>query len=330
MRMTRMVMAGLVLAVLVSGGFSAPSWSAEVYPAKPIDIIVPFPPGGGADIAARLYSAYLTKKWNVPINVVNKAGGGGVVGMHEALQAKPDGYTMVCISHTLTIMGAFAKSLKLPFRWDNQTFINRVTVDPAFYAVRPDAPWRSLQELTEFIRKNPKVVKLGASGRSGIGYLAGVQLLFQNGIPIDSVNHVSFTGSAPILTAVAGSHVDLGVFVLSEMFTMYEARKIRALAVVWDKRLPMTPDIPTVTEAGYPKLDGLGWHGMAGPAGLPEAVVTKWSRSLEEASKDPGFLKMATDALKIVSFLGPREFRQFLDNEYKRRAELAEAVEGKR
>ncbi len=329
MRMQRVLSAAVVLAVITVGAFWSPSWSAEGYPSKAIDIIVPFAPGGGADVAGRLYASYLSKKWNVPINVINKAGGGGIIGMNEALQARPDGYTMLCTSHTLTIMGAFAKSLKLPFKWDNQSFISRVTVDPAFYVVRPDAPWKGLPELTDFVRKNPKVVKLGASGKTGIGYLAGVQLLFQDKIPIDSVNYVSFTGNAPVVAALAGSHVDLGALILSDMFTMSEAKKLRALAVVWDKRLPMTPDVPTVTEAGYPKLDGLGWHGMAGPTGLPEEVVTKWSKSLEEASKDPAFLKMATNVLKIVSFLGPKEFRQFLDNEYKRRAELAEAVEGK-
>jgi tripartite-type tricarboxylate transporter receptor subunit TctC len=326
--MKRILVMGIAVAAAVAGMVGNFSWAGETYPSKPIDLIVPFPPGGGADVAARLYSNYLSKKWNVPINVVNKAGGGGIVGTYEVLKARPDGYTMLCTSHVITIMGAFAKSLQLPFRWDDQTFVSRLTVDPAYYIVRPDAPWKRLSELVEFIRKNPKAVKLGASGRTGIGYLAGVQLLVQEKLPIDSVNHVSFTGSAPIVAALAGSHIDLGSLLLSEMFTMYEAKKLRALAVVWDKRLPMTPDIPTVAEAGYPGLDGLGWHGVAGPAGLPQDVVRKWSTSMEDAAKDPAFTKMATDALKIVSYLGPKEFRQFLDNEYKRRAELAGAVGG--
>jgi tripartite-type tricarboxylate transporter receptor subunit TctC len=319
----------LALAIVVIGAMPGLSRAADSYPAKPVDLIVPFPPGGGADVAARLYATYLTKKWNVSVNVVNKAGGGGIVGVHEALQARPDGYTMLCVSHTLTIMGAFAKSLKLPFRWDDQTFISRVTVDPAFYVVRPDAPWKSLQELADFVRKNPKAIKLGASGRTGIGYLAGVQFLTQNNIPLDAVNYVSFTGNAPVVAALAGSHIDLGSLLLSEMFSMYEAKKLRALAVVWDKRLPMTPDVPTAAEAGYPKLDGLGWHGVSGPAGLPEEVVTKWSRALEEAAKDPAFVKMASDALKIMGYQGPKEFRDFLNEEHKRRTELAQTVEGK-
>ncbi len=328
MKMARMFIAALLVTVTVVPPV-APAWASEAYPSKPIDLIVPFPPGGGADVAGRLFATYLSKKWNVPINVVNKAGGGGVVGTYEALQTRPDGYTMLVTSHVVTIMGAFAKSLKLPFRWDNHTFISRVTVDPAFYVVKPDAPWKSLRELVEFIRANPKAVKLGASGRTGIGYLAGTQLLVQERIPLASVNYVSFTGNAPVLAAVAGSHIDLAVLLVSEMFAMYEAKKIRPLAVVWEKRLPMTPDVPTVAEAGYPKLDGLGWHGIAGPPGLPDEVVTRWSRALEEAAKDPAFHKMAASALKIVAHLGPKEFREFLDNEYKRRAELAQASEGK-
>lgn len=324
--MSRILIAVAVLAVFAAMAPLSPSWSAQGYPSMPIDIIVPFPPGGGADIAARLYSAYLTKKWNVPINVVNKGGAGGIIGTHEALLARPDGYTMLCISHTLTVTGAFAKSLKLPFRWDDQTFISRVTVDPAVYIVRPDAPWKSLKELADFIRKNPKVVKVGGSGKTGIGYLAVMQFLVQNGIPIDSINYVGFTGGPKIIAAVAGSHIDFNASPLSEIFTMYEAKKLRALSIVWDKRLTVTPDVPTVAEAGYPKLDALGWHGMAGPAGLPEEVVTKWAKALEGMSKDPAFIKMAQAAMKFPGFLGPKEFREFLQNEYKQRVVLAELM----
>lgn len=324
-------MRNLLLILCLAAGLGVPAQDslAAAYPSKPIDIIVPYAPGGGTDIAARLMAGYLSKKWNVPVQVINKTGGGGILGTLEAISARPDGYTMLCTAHNITIMGAFAKSLKLPFKWDNQTFISRITVDPAYYVVRPDAPWKSLRELTEYVRNNPKVVKLGASGRTGIGYLAGVQLLLENNIPVDAMNFVSFTGNAPTIAALAGSHIDVAGPQLSEMFAMYEAKKLRALAVVWDKRLAMTPDVPTVAEAGYPTLDSLGWHGISGPSGLPEDVVSTWAKALEEASRDPQFSKMAAGALKIPGYLGPKEFRQFVSTEYKRRAKLAEAVEAK-
>ncbi len=117
--------------------------ASSVYPNKAIEIILPFNPGGGADVAARLFATYLSKKWKVSVNVINKTGGGGIVGTREVMVAPPDGYTMLGEGHaTSTLLDAFQANL--PFKWDERTFICRVTLDPLIYLVRPDAPWNNL------------------------------------------------------------------------------------------------------------------------------------------------------------------------------------------
>jgi tripartite-type tricarboxylate transporter receptor subunit TctC len=289
--------------------------AASDYPNKAIQIIMPFNPGGGADVAARLFATYLSKKWKVPVNVLNKAGGAGIIGTRDVMEAAPDGYTMLGEGHaSSSLLAAFEENL--PFQLENRTFICRVTLDPLIYLVRPDAPWKSLKELADFTLKSPKVLRWGNGGLGGVSAAAGIQFFMLNKIPIANVNRVVFQGEAPVIAALAGSHIDFAGQQTSASMGMVLGKKIRPLAVVSEKRFASLPDVPTVGEVGYPQLDVTGWHGISGPPGLPEAISTKWAKALEEASTDPAFLDMANKAYKVVSYLGPKDFREFVMKEY--------------
>jgi tripartite-type tricarboxylate transporter receptor subunit TctC len=314
------------LICLVSLVFCHQSFGAAPYPTKAIDIIVPYSPGGGTDNMARVIATYLSKIWGVPINVVNKPGGGGIPGTREALIAKPDGYTMLCEGHaTSSFLAAFQADL--PFDWKNRTFICRTEIDPVVFVVRPDASWKNLKEVVEFSKKNPNSLRFGSTGGGGISYAACGQFLVAADIPLASVNMVFFPAGSAVVTALAGSHVDFGAQQMSEVVSMIQGKKIRPLAFIYNKRSPLLPEVPTVTEEGYPQIDAFGWHGIAGPPGLPEDIADKWMKGLEKASSDPVYIDMVGKVYKIVSFLGGKKFKEWvLQDDYPKYLKMAEKL----
>lgn len=313
-----------LLSVLSFFIFPTPAQPAG-YPNRPVEMVVAFGPGGAADVAARLTSGYLSKKWGVPINVINMPGASGIIGTRHVLNCKPDGYTLMMDNHAVSAMLA-ATQMDLPFKWDNRTMIARVTVDPVFFTVKSDSPWKSLKELAEHIRNHPKVLRWGAAGITAVGAFATPEFLDVNKLSIDSVNRVVFKSGAEVITALAGGHIDFASQQYSESAGLLLAKKIRGLAVVHTERLPRLPDIPSAREVGYPELSVYGWQGLSGPPGLPQEVVEKWSKAIEEASKDPAFLEQAEKIYKIVAYLNPKEFWDFMQAEYKRYLPMAERL----
>ncbi len=256
------------------------------------------------------------------MNVINKPGAGGVIGTREALIARPDGYTLLGDGHaSSSAMAAF--STQLPFDWQKRTWLVRATTDPVIFQVRMGAPYKTLKELAEFIKKNPKQIRWGTTGVSGVGSPAGIQFFQANDIALSNVNQVMFQGDAQIVTALAGGHIDFTAAIISPSWGMIEAKKNRPIAVTAEKRFSLLPDVPTAAEAGYPMLDVHGWHGISGPPGLPKNVVDFWATELGKACKDPEFLKMAENLKKEVSYLGPTQFEDFVKREYGKYAAMA-------
>lgn len=322
------VILGIVLicfvCVFVSGLAGA---QQKGYPNKPIDLVVPYNPGGGTDVTARILSMYLSKTWRVAVNVVNKPGGRGIPGCYAAISAKPDGYTMLCEGHaTSSIMDAFSAE-KLPFDWRKRTWICRQTVDVVFYLTRPDSPFTSLKGMEKYIKENPKELRWG---ESGIGLASGAQFFYETKIPLDMVKHVTFTGGAMTTASLAGSHIDFAAQQLSEIKGFVDAKKVRALAVIWPERVPQLPQVPTVVEEGFPTIDAKGWHGISGPPGLPKEIVDKWVVTLREAAESEMFKKYADAVYKVIAFLGPKEFREYVDAEHKKYLELAKMLKIKK
>jgi tripartite-type tricarboxylate transporter receptor subunit TctC len=299
-----------------------PRLAQSAYPTKPVEMIIGFGPGGAADVTARLVAGYVSKKWGQPINVINMPGASGIIGTRHVLSAKPDGYTLMMDNHAVSAMLA-ASQMDLPFKWENRTTISRVTVDPVFYTVKQDSPWKNLKEVAEHIRKNPKVVRWGIAGVTAVGAFAMPQFLEVNNLPFDSLNKVVFKSGAEVITALAGGHIDFAAQQYSESSALILGKKIRGLAVVNPERLPGTPDVPTAKEVGYAGLNVYGWQGVSGPANLPKDVVEKWDKTLLEASKDPAFLEQAAKIYKVIAYLGPKEFWEFMQDEYKRYLPLA-------
>lgn len=298
-----------------------PGHTAE-YPIKPVTLLVAFPPGGGADISGRLVGAYLTKKWGQSVNVVNVPGGGSVPGTQQALESKPDGYTLLVDVH---VTGAMMPAVyeNLPFDWRKRTPIARITVDAPFYLVNPKSPYKTLADLAKAVKENPPKFSWGGTGPAGLSTFVLGQFFDTIGVDISDTKMVALQGSAPALTSLAGGHIDIAAGLRSESNPLLSAGKIRALAVVNDQRLKEWPEIPTVAEAGYPNLDVVAWQGITGPAGLPKEVVDKWVAAIQQAIKDPEFLAQAEKVKKTVAYLGPEDFKELMLKEYKKYQDLA-------
>ena len=309
----------LVLVVALASG---PAAAQSAYPTRPVEIIVAFAPGGGADVAARLIAGYAAKKWGQAVNVVNMPGASGITGTLRALSARPDGYTLLLEPHATASM-LFAVERDVPFKMDGKTPIALITLDPVIYTVKEDSPWKTLADVAAAARRDPKSFRYGIAGVAAVAAFSVSQFLYGAGVPIAETNRVVFTGGAPAITALAGGHVDFAGQQWSESAPLIHGKKVRGLAVVHPTRLPGLPDVPTAREAGFPDLDVVGWQGLAGPPRLPAPIVAKWAALIEEAAGDPEFLEQAARVSKVIVYKGPEAFWQFQQEELKKYVPLA-------
>jgi tripartite-type tricarboxylate transporter receptor subunit TctC len=273
-------------------------------------------------VAARLIAGYAAKKWGQPVNVVNMPGASGITGALNALGARPDGYKLLLDVHAVSSM-LFAVQSDVPFKMEEKTPIALVTLDPVVYTVKYDSPWKSLQDVAAAAKSDPKTFRYGIAGIGAVASFSVAQFLYSAGVPLAETNRVAFTGGAPVVTALAGGHVDFAGQQWSESAGLIQGRKIRGLAVVHSTRLPGLPEIPTAKEAGFPDLDVVGWQGLSGPPKLPAHIVAKWTTLLDEASRDPAFLEQAEKVSKVIAYKGPQAFWQFQEEELRKYLPLA-------
>ena len=247
----------LLILFLGWAAVAAPAASAQSYPAKGIQLIVAFPPGGSTDLTGRAIGNYLSRKWGQTISVVNKPGAGGTTGTMAALRSKNDGYTLLMnVISTGTLNPAIES--KLPYKWDEPMFIARTNISPLVFVVKTDSPWRNLKELMEAVKKDPTQFKYGTSGLGGPSTFSIAQLLEAAGVDPNQVARVVLQGGAPTVTAVAGGHVDFAAQNLVEVISLVQAKKVRGLAVTTRQRTQQLPDVPTGGEAGFEAFNLVG------------------------------------------------------------------------
>ena len=295
-----------------------------VFPKRAVDVVVPISAGGAGDTWVRTIMPYVSKKWGVPINVVNKPGGSGVIGTVAVLSSAADGYTVAYDGHIIPAVTAVQADC--PFKWDDPTPIAKIASAPLAFAVPVDSPWRTLKEALEDIRKNPEVIKAGVGGVSMPAVFALAKLFDSVGIDFKRMNRVIFDGSAPTMAALAGKHVMLSSQPLIDAIAMLKGGKIRVLAISSSKRSPNLPDIPTGKEQGFPAYDRQTFGGIAGPANLPPAIVKVWADGLKEALQDRSIVEKLEARETIIDFLGPEEHKKFLETQYKENLAIAERL----
>lgn len=289
---------------------------AQEYPAKPIELVVPFVPGGGTDIVARIVADYAGKKWGQPILVVNKPGGGGVLGARFALkEAKPDGYTVLVDIHTTSSMliGAWKTP---PLTLADRKYAGRMVVDPMVFAVKADAPWKDLKEFTAWVKAQPDHLIWSTVGPAGPSRYTAYDWFGQAGVDPTRTRMVITEGAGDSMTKLAGGHVTLAIHSVAEARAMLEAGKIKALAVLAQKRSQYLPNVPTTEELGVMKgVNVRWWAGIAFSAATPDAIVKKWESMVAEMVKDPAFLAKTDQVRQSVDYLNAAETRAFVERE---------------
>jgi tripartite-type tricarboxylate transporter receptor subunit TctC len=314
----------IVTVALVSALIAAPALAQEAYPARPITLIVPFPPGGIADLTARPLAAALERVLRQPVVVNNKAGAAGAVGMQSAAIAKPDGYTLlVALVSISTIPEVDALFARTPaYTRDQFVGIARLNADPPVLVANAERPWKTLKELLDAARAQPGEVTYASSGPYGASHVPMEMLLHAAGV---KMRHLVTTGGAPATTAVLGGHAHIWPSPPALALPHIGAGKLRPLASFGATRLASLPDVPTLKELGY-DIEYYLWSAMFAPRGVPPAVVTTLRDAVRRAVQDPEFKTAAKKVQTPIAYQDADEFRAFWDADARKLAAIIKQI----
>ena len=277
------LLAWVALSLQTAHAQSAPL-ASSTYPEKPIRLVVPFPPGGGADNLARTIVPKAAQILGQSIFVDNKPGAGGNVGSELVARALPDGYTLLYGTNGThgTNQALYSKTGFDPFK--DFAPVSRLTTIPAMLVVNPSVGVNTVKELIAYIKSNPGRVSFASAGNGTTSHMAGMQ--FKNMASLDIV-HVPYKGGGPALMGVVGGEVQMTIDLMANVYAQVKALKLKGLAVTTINRVPMAPDTPTLDESGVSGFDMAATDGLYAPAGTPAAIVDKLNKAFRQALLDP-------------------------------------------
>jgi tripartite-type tricarboxylate transporter receptor subunit TctC len=297
----------LVACALLSGSAQA----QDVYPSKPLRLILPFPPGGGTDILGRLLAERLAANLGQPVVTENRGGAGGNVGAEAAARAAPDGYSLVLVAPSLAISPTLYSKLNYDPVKDFAP-IALVASVPNVMITHPSVPANNLQEFIALARSKPGGMNFGSGGSGTSNHLAGELLNLTAGIKLV---HVPYKGVNLAMNGVLAGEVHLAFIGIPVPAPHIKAGRLRALAVLARERSPILPDVPTAEEAGLGNFDVTTWYGILAPAGTPRPVINRLNAELVKIMRNPEVTErlalMATDPLTST----PEEFGAYLQAE---------------
>jgi tripartite-type tricarboxylate transporter receptor subunit TctC len=303
---------------LLSLFFILPDAPATEYPTKTIQIINPFPPGATTDIVARILTDKLYSLLGQQVVVVNKAGGGGAIGIKAAKDAAADGYTLLIAPPPLVQIPLARKDIG--FTYKDFAPINLAAKFYFVMVVKQDAPWKSLEGIIAEAKSNPGKLTWATAG-AGTSHHFSLEL-FKMATAAE-LTHVPMGGEAPMATAILGGHVSTCFMTLGTATPHLQAGTFRGLAVTSPNRLKEFLDVPTTAEKGYPTLNPRAWAVFLAPAKTPQAVVKKLGEAFREALRDREVAGKIEKAGLTVENLGPEEAANFLSEEHKKWSEVA-------
>ncbi len=318
----------LLLAVMLAAISSATAFAqapaaggGQAFPTRPIIIVVPFPPGGIADITARPLALPMAKFLGQNVIIENRAGAGGAVGHAYVARAKPDGYTlMMALSSVVIIPEAEKISGRQPsYTMSQFAPIALVSADPTVLLVRTDAPWKTVGDLIEDARRNPGKISYSTSGLYGTTHTAQEMLWQAGGVKL---LHVPYAGGGPSMLALLAGQVDLTAQAPGVASPHVKGGKVRMLGGWGAQRIKVMPDLPTMKEQGF-DVEFYIWAGLFAPAGTPPDVLAKLRSAVRDAVQDTGFRTAMTGMNTPINHLDGADFESFLEKDSKR---LAEAV----
>ena len=294
------------MAMAVAGRTSAQQW-----PGRPLKIIVTFPPGGASDAAARVIAGPLGEKLGQTVVVDNKPGGGTTIGANAVLAAKDD--------HTLMLSNSAPLSIA-PYLFDKppydplKDFVHVAYIGSVAnaFVVRPAVPAKTMPELIQWIKGQGKVVPFGSGGQGSIGHIIGEMFKAELGL---SMEHIGYRGAAPMFQDMMAGQLDFAVVTLTEVLPLAKDGKLRMIALTSTQKAPSAPDVPLVTELGYPKLVAENFVGISAPAGMPADAQTRLHKAASEVLADPKIVERLGDLGFVTKPMSPAEFTAFVANQ---------------
>jgi tripartite-type tricarboxylate transporter receptor subunit TctC len=306
----------------LAAGAAVAAEPASEFPSRPVRIVVPFPPGSGTDILARIISQQMSIDWKQPVVVDNRAGASTIIGTDIVAKSPPDGYTMVMASNNHAINQALFG--KLPFDpITDFAAVGQVAVLPFLLVVNPAFPANNLKELLELVRSKPGRLSYASTGNGTPPHVAGETLKQMAGL---DMLHVPYKGSAEAVTAVMSGTVPLMFANTMSVLPQVRAGKLRAIAVGSPRRIPAMPDLPTVAESGLTGFDVSLWAGLLAPAGTPKDIIAKINAEINHVLALPEVKKnFALQGAEIASGT-PEQFSKFVAEEVDRLGKVAKAA----
>ncbi|HET9576496.1 MAG TPA: tripartite tricarboxylate transporter substrate binding protein [Usitatibacter sp.] len=303
----------LMQCAAIAGAAAVPAMAQDAYPAKPIRLIVPFPPAGGTDTLSRAISQSITASTHWTFVVENKPGAGGNIGLDALAKSPPDGYTIA--------MGQTANLAVNPALYGSMPFdplkdfapIALLSSQPLILVVDAKSPYKSLAELVAAAKENPGRINMASAGNGTIGHIGGE--LFQRRAGI-KLTHVPYKGAGPAVTDMMGGNVDCFFGNSQSVGGLVTGGRLRPLAATSPRRIPNFPNVPTVAELGYPGFEAATWSGLLAPAGTPAAIISKLNAEANKAlGSNEMKQKLAEDGSTPMGGT-PQQFAEFIRSEH--------------
>jgi tripartite-type tricarboxylate transporter receptor subunit TctC len=311
----------IVLVALLGVALVLPaSLPAQEYPAKPITLINPLPPGGTLDLQGRAFAGLVEKYLGKPMVVVNKTGAAGAVGSLTIAQSKPDGYTLGLgwSAMTALIINEILEGRKPSFTLDDFIVLGRFTDSSPVFLVPYNSPWKTAKQAIDEMKAKPSTYSFSSGGIQSISHLPMEALIAATGIKL---RHVPFQGGGPAFTAIIGEHVQCSAQYPGTSLPKIQAKQLRALAVFSDKRLKNYEDVPTFKELGYDVFHS-SWVGLVAPKGTPAPVVEKLKTLVKQITADPAFKGVIEKAGDEVDYADAATTQKAWKAEYDRLQKL--------
>lgn len=286
------------------------------YPSRSIEFVVSYAPGGSSDIAARTFANAAEDHMNQNLVVQNRPGAAGIVGTDYVFNADPDGHTILLARVAVL---AVAPALKdVPYDPEEFTYLGLLSTDPFACVTGADSPYETLGDLEQAISENPGALTYNSSGVGSLNQFAALSLLeaLDVGDPAAAAIHVPAQGEGPALAAVAGGHIDFFCGNLAPMLSQIQAGNVNALLVTAEKRIDDIPDVPTVAELGYPKLESIvGWSAIVGPPEMDTVAREYLQDLMKTVSNDQEWKSAVLKAGSIPRVLPPDETAEFIQEQ---------------
>lgn len=317
---TRRTALALALAASIAPWGAAQAQAA--YPAKPITMVVPFPPGGPTDLVARVLAQKLSEQMGQPIVVDNRGGANGNIGAMAVVKAAADGYTLLYNTSSITLSPALYKSLAYDVQRDLAP-VALTAVVPLALVVHPSVPANNVAEFVAYAKANPDKLSYGSAGNGNVTHLAAYQFVQAQGIV---ATHVPYKGSAPADVDLVAGQIQFMTDTINSVMGFVKDKRVKLLAVTTGKRMSLFPDVPTLGETVMPGFEAGAWQGLMVPAGTPAAVVQRLNAEVDKALKSADVRDKL--ALQGAEPLGstPEEYGAYLRKELGRWAGVVKAT----